>query len=81
MTYNFQGQSYQTERRMADAIAEEWITAGGSNNDRAVATELGRASNEILADDAIEGWCLTVDRAELVEAFDRYRAAFSGPAR
>lgn len=58
MTYEFQSTLFRTSRDVADAIAEEWITAGGSNGPGFIADYLSAHTSEYVASEAIDGWDL-----------------------
>lgn len=57
MSNEFQGTLFATRRAMLDAVACEWITAGGQNHSDEIdaACGLGAAA---LADECIRGWGL-----------------------
>lgn len=58
----FASSLYRTTTEMLDAIAEDWLSAGGANNEEAQRDFLAVASDAELASDAIDGWGL--DRSE-----------------
>jgi len=53
--YEFQYTLYRSERAMLDAIAYEWITAGGWNSAADIAEAL-HMSDAALAEECIRGW-------------------------
>jgi hypothetical protein len=87
----FSGMLYRSQAEMLRAIAEMWITAGGSNSDTDVAAFLASASDDDLAAEAIEAWGLDrptdygdgvshmasegYSRSDLAGAFADFRAA------
>lgn len=88
--YEFQSSLYRTQREMLDAIAEAWITAGGSNAAAEVAETLATTTDDALAAETIEGWGLDQRRddeipahterhgytaADLTAAYARFRSA------
>lgn len=81
MTYEFQSTLFKNARQMADAIADEWLSAGGSNNSDVQREFLNSHSDDQMADEAIEGWGLSGEWAEkrnferehLIDAFSRLR--------
>ncbi len=70
---------------MSDAIADEWLSAGGLNNKDTQRDFLDAKTDADLASDAIEAWDLTGEWAEnrdftrdnLIEAFSRLRKLIS----
>lgn len=58
MTYEFQNTLYRTPREVADAIAAEWLSAGGENGRITVEAELANNTDAELAEAAIDGWGL-----------------------
>ena len=56
--YEFQSSLYRDAREVADAIAGEWITAGGINSREDQARFLADMTDAELAAEAIEGWGL-----------------------
>lgn len=85
MTYEFQSTLFASLRRMADAIAFEWLSGGGANNLDTQRDFLYSHTDSQLADEAIYGWNLIGDWAEkrdftrehLIEAFSRLRKSIS----
>ena len=77
--FEFQGALHRNSQQMHDAIAEEWLSAGGSNA-RGEMRELLRLTDEQLTFGAIEGFGLHIiagfDRRELFSAFLRLREQF-----
>jgi hypothetical protein len=59
MTYEFQSTLFRTASAMCDAIASEWLTAGGGNTAADVANVLATTTDEALAAEVIEGWNLS----------------------
>jgi len=49
---------YRTTTDMLDAIAEEWLSAGGANSEEMQRAFLADASDTELAIEAIDGWGL-----------------------
>lgn len=88
MTYEFQGTLFRNSASMHDAIAYEWITAGGRNPPDDIAKSLSGATDATLANEAIAAWDLLgtdgdgarimtdFERAELIDAFARFRKSF-----
>lgn len=89
MSYEFQSMHYRCQREMLDAIAAEWLTAGGLNS-RAIIMGMHGTDAE-FAEECVDGWGLdrrdTFDdesvshltrhgytAEELAEAFGRLRA-------
>ena len=60
--YEFGSALYRNQNEMTKAIAEEYITAHGSNSAEFVAEALCRMTDEALAADCIDGWGL--DKAD-----------------
>jgi len=88
--YFFQGPLYRGKRNMLDAIAYEWLTAGGANHADDVADALASYTDLALAFETIMArWLGTGDGddvpthmkrngytlADLAAAFARFRAA------
>lgn len=85
MSNTFQGTSFATRRAMLDAVAYEWITAGGQNS-RDEIDAACRAGAAALADECIRGWGLDQNdetgeswialrectRDDIVAAFERF---------
>jgi len=65
MTLEFQDTLFRTASEMLDAVAEEWLTAGGSNSAADVEAALA-SSDEDLARECIAGWGLD----QLVDPYD-----------
>jgi hypothetical protein len=82
MSYEFQSTLFRSVSAMCDAIAGEWLTAGGMNKpadvDQIVA---GRTAQE-LATECFEGWDFNdewlaerdTERADIVAGFERFVA-------
>lgn len=74
--FEFQGTAHRNARDMHDAIAEEWLSAGGTNTVEDI-EKLLRLSDDSLADDAANGFGLDGHPAfnctALREAFSRVR--------
>jgi hypothetical protein len=74
----FQGTIYRNLLELHDAIAEQWVSASGTNTKASIITILEALTDEQLCNDAIEYWSLedneNVSRQMLVEAFARLRA-------
>jgi len=51
---------YRTTTDMLDAIAEEWLSAGGANSKEMQREFLAEASDAELAIEAIDGWGLNL---------------------
>ena len=83
MTYEFQSTLFRNANEMHAAIAGEWLSAGGANNDAFQREYLADYSDADMADEAIEGWDLRGEWAEkrdftrdaLIEAFVDLRKA------
>ena len=58
MSYEFGSILYRTPREMCDGIAEQWLSAGGTNKLPDMQEALDRLTDEQLADECIEGWGL-----------------------
>lgn len=58
MKYEFQSMLFRTQSEMCDAIAEEWITAGGLNDGECVAALLAGTTDQELARDCVAEWRL-----------------------
>ena len=58
--YEFQSTLYRSERAMLDAIAYEWVTAGGQNRPDDVTEILGAEDDRFLAAECIAAWELDV---------------------
>ncbi len=88
MSYEFNGTLFQTRATMCDAIAQEWMTAGGRNHRDEIdaACEMGATA---LATECIRGWGLDqadetdgptwmeqreCTRDDIVAAFERFIA-------
>ncbi len=74
--FEFQGTLHRCLRQMHDAIAEEWLSAGGLNSHEEM-QELFKLTDEQLTCRVVEGFGLHldghVDRGELAAAFRRLR--------
>jgi len=74
--FEFQGTLHRTFRAMHDAIAEEWLSAGGSNTPEAI-LQLLKQPDELLAAEAAEAFGLhgiaSFNRRSLCDAFARIR--------
>ena len=82
MNYEFQNTSFPTSREMCEAIAHEWLTAGGLNS-AADVSEFIADGAEALADECIAAWGLRnideygktwmaareIDRTDIVAGF------------
>ena len=87
MTYKFQGSLYRTAREMHDAIASEWLSAGGLNSAEDQSAILADETAEAMADEATRWWNLLgvdcggnrvmpeFDRSALIAAFRRMQGA------
>lgn len=78
MSWTFQGTAYQTKHDYYAAIAHEWLRAGGLHDRQSVRKTLAEASDDELADEAIEGWKFhgenpPFERDGLAQAFAEYR--------
>lgn len=58
MSYEFGSMLYPNARAMCDAIAEQWLCAGGNNKLPEMRKALTHYTDEQLADECIEGWGL-----------------------
>ncbi len=60
MQNEFQGTLFATQRKMLDAIAYEWMTAGGANDSATIDgfTDIGATA---LANDCIGAWDIDAD--------------------
>lgn len=76
LDFEFLGTLHRTSKQMHDAIAEEWLAAGGLNTRHEALTQC-RQSTERLANDAIEALGLSdvqgFDHKELIDAFSRLK--------
>jgi hypothetical protein len=74
----FQGTIYRNLLELHDAIAEQWVSAFGTNTKAFIIEILEDLTAEQLCNDAIQSWSLedneNVNRQMLAEAFDRLRA-------
>ena len=74
--FEFQGTAHRNSREMHDAIANEWLSAGGFNMAEEIAQLLSR-SDEYLADEVVEAFGLDdhsfLSRKSLRDAFARIR--------
>ena len=85
--YEFQSTFFRNVREMADAIAYECLSAGGSNNLDVQREFLNSQTDKQMADEAIEGWSLSgewaeardFERDDLIEAFSRLRHQHGEP--
>jgi hypothetical protein len=82
MAYEFQSTLFPTSREMCEAIAHEWLTAGGLNSTADVSEFIADGA-EALADECIAGWGLDeidengkswmaareIDRTDIVAGF------------
>lgn len=81
MRLEFQSTLFRTARDLTDAIAVEWMTAGGLNDRDFVAATLAATSDEALAAEVIGGWDLNaewlaargIDASDIAAAFGRMR--------
>jgi len=93
-SYEFQSMGYSSQRAMLDAIASEWVTAGGANSAQDVKMFLRDQSATELANECSDGWGLALtheddvpshmekhdyDLADLREAFERLYDAWLRP--
>lgn len=58
MSYEFQNTLYRNASELCAAIASEWLTDGGVNDDEAVCEYLADRSDEGIADECISNWAL-----------------------
>ncbi len=70
MSYEFQSMLYSSPKNVIDAVANEWLTAGGDNGDTAVREVIASWTDDALADECIEGWKLDVIDPEQQRIFD-----------
>jgi hypothetical protein len=54
----FQNSLFRTTADMLDAIAEEWLSAGGANSEEMQRAFLDESTDAELAIEAIDGWGL-----------------------
>lgn len=81
MKLEFQSMLFRTARDLTDAIAAEWLTAGGLNDAEEVAEALATYTDTHLAREAIDAWDLNaewldargIDASDIVAAFSRIR--------
>jgi hypothetical protein len=74
MANEFQGTEFATRDMMLDAIAYEFMTAGGLNDSETVTELLENDTDENLAIEAIENWDLgDVTADELAGAISDFR--------
>lgn len=87
--FEFQSTLFRNAAEMCDAIASEWLTAGGSNDAAFIAETLTEQTDAALAAEAISGWGLDaesddgetwmhargIDASDIEAAFARLRAA------
>lgn len=83
MSYEFQSCLYRTRGDLCDAIAEQWMTACGSNTDEFVREAFSGEQDDLaLAREAIEDWNLDpqwqeergIDSSHIAAGFSRLRA-------
>lgn len=58
MKLEFQSMLFRTASDLCDAIAIEWLTAGGLNDEKYVAEALSDTSDDALALEVIQAWGL-----------------------
>lgn len=80
MAYEFQSRLFNTAREMHDAIAHEWMTGGGANDNRTIAGLFAENSDGLLAIECRAHWNLD-DNADfqpelLVDGVAKVRRAF-----
>lgn len=91
-TYEFQSTLFRTERDMLDAIAGEWVSAGGANDRETMLEALAELTDEQLAAECVSAWGLDqpasedaaetwmekrgIDEADIGLAFGRLRQDF-----
>ena len=56
--YEFQGGAFRNASEMLDAIAGEWLSAGGLNSEETQAEFLRSQTDAALASECVEGWGL-----------------------
>jgi hypothetical protein len=54
--FEFQSTLFRNAAEMCDAIASEWLTAGGSNDAAFIAETLAEQSDAALAAEAVSAW-------------------------
>jgi hypothetical protein len=57
-TYEFGGSLYSNRAQVVNAIAGEWLTAGGANHADDIRDALERQSDAEMAGECIDGWRL-----------------------
>jgi DNA-binding ferritin-like protein len=77
VSYEFASALYRNSREMHDAIAEDYMSAGGANDRETMREFFAKTTNEQLAGGAEEDWELlendNYDRAQLVAALEDLR--------
>jgi hypothetical protein len=73
MSNEFAGILYPTVSATCDAIAYEWMTAGGANN-HAEIDELAKLGAQHHAQECIDAWEIQADESGMVAAFERFLA-------
>src|SRR5690554_2936796 len=89
MSYEFQATMFNTPSQMCDAIAREWISAGGLNSRDDITSALRDYTDDQLVAECVEGWGLSqevgdegktwmevrdIDLSDLKAGFARARA-------
>jgi hypothetical protein len=73
----FESTLFRTSAEMHRAIAESYMYAKGANDDETILTFLDESSDAELTDECEQEWQLAgYNRAELLKAFEAFRAAF-----
>jgi hypothetical protein len=63
-SYEFQNTLFRTEAEMLNAVAGEWLSAGGMNDGETMRQFLAGYSDEELARECVEGWGLDLPESE-----------------
>lgn len=58
MSYEFQSTLHRTAAEMCAAIAREWLSAGGNNDNETMREFLAVMTDEQLTAECVEGWGL-----------------------
>ena len=75
MTHQFAGAIFETREQLVEAVAQEFMMAGGINSPDQITDILNDMSDAELADEALDMWTVSgVTHEELIEAIARFRA-------
>ena len=75
MTHQFAGMLFDTHEKLVEAVAQEFMMAGGINSPDQITDILNDMSDTDLAAEALGMWQIAnVTHVELTEAISRFRA-------